>query len=549
MLNPFKKNHLLVILSFSLLALFCTTRSSKRVKLLTKSTSKQDYEKTIKSIRKSPELYGERNEFLYWFDLGILFHYIGEYDSSLFNLEKAEAVLDELYARSVLNEAASLLTNDNLRPYRAKRYEQILLHQFLAFNYLAKDEYDEALVEMRKVQLVFDRFKSKDEDKDKYNDDGMAHFLSSVLYDAQDEHDNGVISLYKSVSAYQNGPIPPPADVKGLAYYRLLHDEREDDIVALNLETQRGEENIPGLYKNHQSEIVLIGYAGESPILEETIFWGTYVVDGLLIVHYRNPNGDTVTATMPAPPIPERKKDEDGEETLSGTTFHIKFALPTMVKRESRADHFLVSIEKKYLEDNTDTTITADTASLTDTTDSTLPADTIGAALPTDTTDITDTTGLTDTTTAYSIDTTESTDSIAKENIKSTLLTDTDLLLEKDLIDNHTVTIVRTALRVVLRTISSQKAKKELRTDKPLVNLFVNLGTDVATDQLEKADTRMCFFLPKSIHITRIPVEPGSHRLEVSVISEDGSAVDQKTWENIAVEYGQKKFIFYPALK
>ena len=349
MLKFFIKNHLLVILLFSLLVLSCTTKSAKRVTLLTKSASKQDYEKTIKSIRKSHDLYGELNQFLYRFDLGILFHYLGQYDSSLFHLEKAETVLDELYARSVLNEAASLLTNDNLRPYRAKRYEQILLHEFLALNYLAKDEFDEALVEMRKVQLVFDRFKSKDREKDKYNDDGMTHFLSSILYDAQDENDNAVISLYKSVSAYRNGPVPIPADVKDLAYYRLLRDEREDDIVDLNLEAKRSGEDIPGLYNNPQSEIILIGYSGECPILEETIFWGTYVVDGLLIIHYRNPYGNTVTVTMPAPPIPEKKKkkDEDGEETISGTTFHIKFALPSMVKRESKADHFLISIDKK----------------------------------------------------------------------------------------------------------------------------------------------------------------------------------------------------------
>lgn len=481
-----KKRYALVILSCALVIFSCTTRSAKRVKLLTKSASKQEYEKVIKSIRNSPKLYGELNQFLYWLDLGVLFHYTGQYDSSLLHLEKAEEALDDLYARSVLNEAASLLTNDNLRPYRARRYEQIFLHQLLAFNYLAKDEYDEALVEMRKVQLVFDRFQSKDRGKDKYNDDGMTHFLSSILYAAQDEDDNAVISLYKSVSAYQNGPIPIPADVNDLAFYKLLKDEREDDIEELNLEPHGSEENVPGMYDSTQSEIILIGYSGRCPVLEETIFWGTYIVDGLLIVYYRNPNGDTVAFPMPAPPIPESKKEKGkhGEKTISGTTFHIKFALPSMVKRESQADHFIVSI-----------------------------------------------------------------DTSSSERIKSTLLTDTDLLLEKDLIDNHAVTIARTALRVVLRTISSQKAKKELRTDKPLVNLLVNLGTDVLTDQLEKADTRLCFFLPKSIHIARIPVEPGTHHLEVSVVSRDGKAIDQKTWNDIVVGYGQKKFIFYPALK
>lgn len=480
----FHYRYIIVVLVSLLIILSCTTRSAKRIKLLTESTSKQEYEKTIKTIRKSPNLYGELNQFLYWFDLGILFHYMEQYDSSLYHLEKAEAVLDDLYARSVLNEAASLLTNDNLRPYRARRYEQILLHQFLAFNYLAKNEYDEALVEMRKVHLIFDRFKSKDKGKDKYNDDGMAHFISSILYEAQGENDNGVISLYKSVSAYQNGPIPIPADVNDLAYYKLLQDNREDDIVKLNLEAGKRKEDVPGLYNNPQSEIIVIGYLGECAVLEETVFWGTYVVDGLLVVYYRNPQGDTVTFAMPAPPIPEREKED---KTLSGTTFHIKFALPSMVKRESSADRFIASI--------------ADTGT------------SVG------------------------------------ESIGSILLSDTDLLLEKDLIDNHARTVARTALRVVIRTISSQRTKKKLTTDKPLVNLFVNIGTDLLTDQLEKADTRLCFFLPQSIHITRIPVKPGTHQLEATVMGPDGSAIDRRTWDTIAVGFGQKKFIFYPVLK
>ena len=467
-----------------LLLAACTTKSMRRVRLMSDITAEGKYAEGIEKIRKSPRLYGKLNRFLYWFDQGVLFHYLQEFDSSLVHLEKAEAVVDELFARSITNEAASLLTNDNLRPYRPKRYEQILLHQLLASNYLAKDEFDEALVETRKVQLVFDRFKSKDKGRDKYNDDGMSHYLSSIVYDALGERDNADISLYKSVRAYTDGPVGLPADVRDVAFYRFEDHGREGDIKELELTKPAGEaESVHGL-QGDETEIVLIGYAGKGPILGETMFWGTYVVGGVLIAYYRNAHGDTVALALPAPPFPdsEEKRIAQGRKTSSGRTYHIKFSLPEVVTRESRTVRFAAQAS-------------------------------------------------------------------SGREVKSTLLSDTDLLLERDHEDNHGKTVARTALRTVMRTIAAEKTKSKLASESPLVNLLVGFGTDILADQLEKADTRLCFLLPGAVHIVRIPVEPGAHRVEAHALGRGGKVVGTRAWDNITVKKGEKKFLFYPSLE
>ncbi len=462
----------------------CTTRSAKRVTLFENTLASQDYTKGIETVKKNTKLYGKLNRSLYWLDLGLLHHYNGEYQESIVSLQKAETILDNLYTRSVLNEAASIATNDNIRPYKAKRYEQILLHQFLAFNYLAKNEFDEALVESRKVQLVFDRFKSKDKKRNKYNDDGMSHFLSSIVYDAQNEIDDAVISLYKSASAYINGPIQIPAMVQNVAYHRFVEEERETDIKQLALASSKQKSEVVGAAKD-QTEIIVIGYAGQCPILEESVFWGTYVVDGMLVLHYRGPEGDTIVSSMPAPPLPEVENESENQgKTVSGSTFHIKFAIPTLVNRQSLVNRFSLST----------------------------------ASLP-------------------------------GQNFTSTSLTDTDLLLKRDMADNQLKTVSRTALRVVLRTIAAQKAKKEMQTESGLANLLINIGTDILSDQLEKADTRLCLFFPKTIHITRIPVSPGTHTIEAEALGKDGVSLDKKIWDSISVSKGKKRFLFYPLLK
>ncbi|MBD3314664.1 MAG: hypothetical protein GF344_02650, partial [Chitinivibrionales bacterium] len=278
---------------FSLLVLMCTTRSARRVELLADSAGKGDYQAVIEDIRESgKKLYGNLNRLLYWYDQGLLFHYAGRYDSSLSHFKNAEVVLDELYARSVTNEAASLLTNDNVRPYRGRRYERVLLHQFMALDYLAKGEYDESLVETRKAQLVFDRFEENGSAKDGYNDEGMFHFISSIVFDAQNERDNATISLYKAVKAYRNAPFPLPEHIGNLAYHRLKRDERSGDIAELALTPTRPAQDVCG-YDPNTTEILLIGYAGKGPVLTEKVFSGTYVTGSTIAVYHQDPNGDT----------------------------------------------------------------------------------------------------------------------------------------------------------------------------------------------------------------------------------------------------------------
>jgi len=465
--------------------LACTTRSLMRVDEFSRSVGEGQYLKGVKKIRKAQKLYGDLNRLLYYYDQGVLFHYAGEFDSSNAQLEKAEKVSDQLYARSVTNEAVALLTNDNLRPYRGRRYETILLHELMALNYLSKGLFDDALVESRKVQLAIDAFKDKDKGKDKYNDDGMCQYLSALAYGAQGMQDDADISLFKSVKAYQTGPIPLPDQVRNVAYYSLLKSQRDDDIKQLNLTPTLSADKVAEL-NSQRSEIILVGYAGKAPILDELVMWGDYVVDGVLVLHYRDPSsGNELTLPLPAPALPDI--DEKGRRTdkvKSGSTFFVKFAIPVAVARPSRADHFGLSVD-------------------------------------------------------------------GTSDARSASLANTDLLLQQDLDDTKARTIGRTAIRVVLRTIAAQKAKQEMTkaTNNALANLLLNVGTDVATSQMEKADTRLCFLLPRTIHMVRVPVEPGIHSVAARVYDGPGSQLSTRNWDNVEVKPGQKKFVFYPYLQ
>ena len=461
----------------------CTTRSALRKENLAESTVNNEFIPAIASIKKNPKWYGKTNSFLYHMDIGVLYHYAEMYDSSNTYLLRAVDIFDELFARSVTNEAASILVNDNIRPYRSKPYELIMVHQLISLNFLAKGNVESALVETRQANLLLEQLQIKNKNGTKYDSDGMYHYLSSIAYDEAGETSDAMISLYHAVKAFQEGPIPLPANIRNRAYRMFKLNDREDDIRLLDLPRPRNSEDLLKI-GNRDEEIIFIGYAGRGPVVEEQVWWGTWIKDGLLVLHYNGPDGEE-TLQLPAPSLPakELKKNGDKGKTKSGTTFHIKVALPAIKTIPSATKKFALHLDGK------------------------------------------------------------------KKYYTSIVINNFDTQAEKYLEDTKNTTIVRTVTRVVLRTIASEKTKSKLQSNSGIANLLTNVATDILTDQLEKADTRSCFLLPKTVQIVRIPVSPGVHSVAITAQDKNGNVLTTKKISDITVDKHQKKFVFYSSFK
>lgn len=479
------KTNLISIVFISATLLFsCVGKSSIRLEKFANVTMDNDFLPAIEQIKKNPKLYGKANQLLFNMDIGVLYHYAANYDSSTHYLQKTVDIYDQLYARSITNEGAAFLINDNVRPYRSKPFELVLVHQLLALNYLAQNNVDDALVETRRTQLRFDEWERKAKGEDSYHSDGMFHYLSSISYDAKNETDNAMISLFKSIQAFQNGPVQLPAQIKDYAYYMFENNNRQADNTLLKITPALPKEKVPGLV-NGQTEIIVIAYAGRGPALGENVWWGTYVKDGLLILHSRKSDGSVETMSLPAPGLPEKElaKAENGKKTKSGTTFHIKVALPGLRKFRSETEGFSVFCK--------------------------------GAGAP------------------------------VKTYVVNDIERQTELFLE----NTRPSTIARSVIRVVLRTIAAQKAKEEIRTDDAVANLILNFGTDILTDQIEKADIRTCFFTPKTIQIARIPVNEGIHSVRIAGLGKSDNVLNEKEFDKVTVVKGEKKILFYESFR
>jgi tetratricopeptide (TPR) repeat protein len=489
----FRRPWMAVAACAPLCALFlagCANRGLVRYEKIAKRAASQDYLEAAAAIRADKSaLYGSQSSLLYNMDLGLLYHYAGRYDSSIIFLARAADIQDALFTRSLTNEAASLVVNDNARPYRGRSYEVVWLRVFQAFNYLALGDLDGARVEMRQAQIFVDEMRrTAGKGAGAYRDDPLYRGTAALVYEALGERDDAAIAIYHAVKVHRDDHAAVPPGLKADACRLLAAADRADDIRLLGLDCPAGAPRRRGA--DSTGEIVVIGLLGRAPAVGETVFQGTWIRDGVLIYHYRDANGKTVTDALPAPGLPpsEAEKAGRGERTRSGTTLSIKWAMPSL--RE-------VPVQSEVLK----------VAGVAGAGDTAAPAGVTGEAWG-----------------------------------------DTRELLERDLAENRTTVLIRTVTRVVIRTLATEKAKSEMNTGNPILNLITNLGADFLSGQLEQADVRSWFLMPRTVQIARMPAPPGRRVVQIGAENESGKTVLAETRE-VDVRAGGKTFVFFNSLK
>jgi hypothetical protein len=405
---------------------------------VSKTASVGNYQAAIDNIEKDKKkLYNSEDSFLFEFDLGVLHHYNKNFKESIKHFANAEQIMEDLYSRSVTNEATALLTNDNVRPYRPYPFEIQWLYQTQILNYLALGEIDEAVVEARRALLAIQSLQEKEEDK--FNESPALQYLIALSYEWQNSEDDA----------------------------RIAYDNAKKSFESLGY-TPKLAAQVP----ENEQEIIVIGYAGLSPILGENKFWGTYAADGALFLHYKDANGQSQTMMFASMNL--------GGQDFSGSTMTIQFAIPKMVERESQNSVFVVDVNG-----NSKT---------------------------------------------------------------SEIFSNTKNSIQKDLENNQTSMLMRTAGRVILRTIAASNAKSKISTGNGWTDLALNISADIATGALESADLRLGSALPQTIQILRIPVEPGNHSVKIDILDKYGR-ITGSLEQAINVKKGRKAFIFVPALR
>jgi len=154
-------------------------------------------------IQRAEKEYGEKGQVLYGMDRGVLLQLAGDYQQSNAVLERAEEELDRLYTRKIRTETLAILTNDTSLPYEGDPFEQVLINVLKAINYALLGQWQDALVEGRRIDHRLNLLFDQTQEKNAYRDDAFARYLSGILYESTGDVNNAFIAYRKAFDAYE----------------------------------------------------------------------------------------------------------------------------------------------------------------------------------------------------------------------------------------------------------------------------------------------------------------------------------------------------------
>lgn len=155
-----------------------------------------DFEQALQWYQKQKP--PRRDRLLYLLDQGVILHTAGRYQESIAIFEKAITLAEKLSGPQALAKTASIISNDNLIPYKGEKFERLLISTFQVLNYLGLEKLGEAIVEVRRIHTYFSSYFRKGA-KD-YLRNAFATYLSGLVWEANGKVNDAYIDYKKTHS-------------------------------------------------------------------------------------------------------------------------------------------------------------------------------------------------------------------------------------------------------------------------------------------------------------------------------------------------------------
>lgn len=163
-----------------------------------------ELDKAEKLLEKESKQADSKNRILYYLNKGYVEFSLGHLQASNEAFETAERLTED-FTKNIGAEAAALLTNPEVRPYRPEDFEVIMINFYKALNYLSLNDMEGALVEVRKINIKLNALNDRYPDhKNRYQQDAFAHLLMGLIYDASGDANNAFIAYRNAYEVYES---------------------------------------------------------------------------------------------------------------------------------------------------------------------------------------------------------------------------------------------------------------------------------------------------------------------------------------------------------
>lgn len=167
-----------------------------------------DFEKADNYLSKQKKLRSGNNRVLYYFDRGVNNFMVGDYSASNEFFQKADYYMED-YRAKLTSEALALVANPMVKPYKPEDFESVLIYYYTSLNYLFMNDYEKALIEIRRLNIQLNKLNNKyKKSKNKYTEDAFAHALMGMIYEASGDDNNAFIAYRNAIDTYDKVNIP-----------------------------------------------------------------------------------------------------------------------------------------------------------------------------------------------------------------------------------------------------------------------------------------------------------------------------------------------------
>ncbi len=231
--------------------------------------------------------YGSKSRVLYGMDRGMTLQLAGDYPQSNAVLEQAEEELDRLYTRKIRTETLAFLTSDTALPYEGDPYEQVLINVLKSLNYAMLGQWQDALVEARRIDHRLNVLSDQTQEKNAYRDDGFARYLSGILYESTGDVNNAFIAYRKAYETFEatrtwsHAAVPSQLRADLLRTAEALHFTQELAEYQQAFPETRWESSQA---LQQLAQVVVISYNGRAPRKEDQFLDLPISLDALQLV-------------------------------------------------------------------------------------------------------------------------------------------------------------------------------------------------------------------------------------------------------------------------
>jgi len=245
-----------IFVLFSILLNACATHQS-RVSPVRQHLLIGNCESALKIIEDLSRNNGD-DQLLYLMEYGSALQICNDYKKSNQIFLQADKLSEQVDYISASRVAAATLLNEEMVQYKGDTFEKLFINVSAALNFIELSQFDEALVEVRRINEKYNKFSA--EEKNSYELNSFAQYLSGLIWEMEYRYDDACIS-YKA--AFKLDPVYRNVGLDMLT--ACFRAQRFQEYEQLAFEIKPSKEELKFIKRKNKNEKIIVYLQGLGP--------------------------------------------------------------------------------------------------------------------------------------------------------------------------------------------------------------------------------------------------------------------------------------------